>query len=474
MLTSTAARMQQVEDLRVTMVGNKDLIIRIALLTSIFTLFAFELFQLFLIATNLRPAADDYCLAGIAGLNPIEYFSYWYTSFIADISTLAGNYFLIALPAVFLPYGIGTSVTFIACLVSLSAVFVMFMRFTTTKKRNRLLSITIVFCFTNLSWLTYWIVLGRGNSGNEISRGTVGDLVFFGSIMNWQAANINYVILPCIALVIYSKMFTKNFSSWNPIVVAVFGLIIGGSFYVLSSVFILLILSQLVFNYFKYEEATIKEFKNEVLVLIFALLSLAASYFSPGAQTRRLNYTQDVPILSVPKTAVEGIFEWFPTLYLPALLITFLLGASLFRIFAYLKINEMNLDVSKFVVTPFILSLLTFVVTKVSEMFAYKAWWHELSSRTYLFIAVFTFGMYCMQILVKRIRLEFTLLELAVFSTAIFVALYAVKQSSDAIIERKVRWEKGPAQVTPNMDPFDRETAWVNECWIQLEEKRNT
>jgi hypothetical protein len=472
-LHTKVARLHQGEDfLRVMMIRNKEMILRIALLTALSILFAFELFHLFKIATNLRPAADDYCLAGIAGLNPIEYFSYWYTSFIADISTLAGNYFLIALPAVFLPYGIGTSVTFIACLVSLSAVFVMFMRFTTTKKRNRFLSITIVFCFTYLSWLTYWIVLGRGNSGNEISRGTVGDLVFFGSIMNWQAANINYVILPCIALLIYSKMFTKNFSSWNPIVVVVFGLIIGGSFYVLSSVFILLILSQLVFNYFKYDEATIKAFKNEVLVLIFALLSLAASYFSPGAQTRRLNYTQDVPILSIPKTVVEGIFDWFPTLYLPALLITFLLGATLFRVFAYLKINEMNLDVSKFVVTPFILSLLTFVVTKVSEMFAYKAWWHELSSRTYLFIAVFTFGMYCMQILVKRIRLEFTLLELVVFSTAIFVALYAVKQSSDAIIERKIRWEQGPAQVTPNMDPFDRETAWVNECWIQLEEKR--
>jgi hypothetical protein len=155
-------------------------------------------------------------------------------------------------------------------------------------------------------------------------------------------------------------------------------------------------------------------------------------------------------------------------------LVTFLLGATLFRIFAYLKINEMNLDVSKFVVTPLVLSLLTFVVTKVSEMFAYKAWWHELSSRTYLFIAVFAFGMYCMQILVKRIRLEFMLLEFVVLSTVMFVALYEVKQSSDAIIERKIRWEQGPAQVTPNMDPFDRETAWVNECWIQLEEKRNS
>jgi hypothetical protein len=283
------------------MIRNKKMIVRIALLTSIFTVFAFELFHLFQIATNLRPAADDYCLAGIAGLNPIEYFSYWYTSFIADISTLVGNYFLIALPAVFLPYGIGTSVTFFACLVSLSAVFVVFMRFKNTNKRNRFLSITVVFSFTYLSWVTYWIVLGRGNSGNEISRGTVGDLVFFGSIMNWQAANINYVILPCINLLIYSKMFTKDFSSWNPLVVAAFGIIIGGSFYVLSSVFIFLILSQLVFNYFKDEESTIWGFKNEIIVLLFAQISLASSYFSSGAQARRFNYPKDVPILSIPK-----------------------------------------------------------------------------------------------------------------------------------------------------------------------------
>ena len=213
-------------------------------------------------------------------------------------------------------------------------------------------------------------------------------------------------------------------------------------------------------------------FKNEVLVILFALVSLAASYFSSGAQARRFNYPKDVPLLSIPKTAIEGIFDWFPTLYLPAIVVTFLLGATLFRIFAYVKINEINLDVSKFVVTPFILSLLTFVVTKVSELFAYKAWWHELSSRTYLYIAVFTFGMYCMQILVKRVNLEFSLLELVVSSAAIFIALYAVKQSADVVIERKIRWEQGPAQVTENMDPFDRETQWVYDCWIQLEEKK--
>ena len=153
---------------------------------------------------------------------------------------------------------------------------------------------------------------------------------------------------------------------------------------------------------------------------------------------------------------------------------TFLLGAALYRIFVALGIDQFELDVTKFVVTPFILSLLAFVVNKVSELFAYKAWWHELSSRTFLYIAALTFGVYCMQLLVTRFELEFSLLELVIVASAIFIALYSVKQSGDVITERKVRWEQGPAQVTLNMDPFDRETAWVNVCWMQLEEKRNS
>jgi hypothetical protein len=456
------------------MIRNREQLVQVLLLAGLGFIFAYETYQLVLIAANLRPVADDYCLAGIANLGPIDYYIYWYGNFIADISTLTGNYLLIALPAVFLPYGIGTSVTFFACLIFLSAVIAKFLNVKTTSKRQKLLSLTIIFYFAYLSWITYWFVLGRGNSGDEISRGTVGDMVFFGSILNWQAANVNYVILPCIALLIYSKMFTKTFSSWNPLLVALLGFVIGGSFYVLSTVFILLIMLQIFFSYFKHADSTFRSFRNEMIVLVSALLSLGASYFSLGARTRRSYYLQEVSFSSIPKTAIDAIFTWFSTLYFPAILVTFLLGAVLYRIFAALGINQFELDVTKFVVTPFILSLLAFVVNKVSELFAYKAWWHELSSRTFLYIAALTFGVYCMQVLVTRFELEYSLLELAIGASAIFIALYSVKQSGDVITERKVRWENGPAQVTLNMDPFDRETAWVEKCWKQLEEKKNS
>ena len=454
------------------MIGNREQVVRTLLLAVLGLIFAYETFQLVLIASNLRPVADDYCLAGVANLGPIDYYRYWYTYFIGDLSTLTGNYFLIALPAVFLPYGIGTSVTFFACLILLSVTIVKFLNQKKTTRLHRLLSFTMIFFFVYLSWIGYWFTLGRGNSGDEISRGVAGDMVFFGSIMNWQAANINYVVLPCIALLIYSKMFTNSFQNWNLLLVALLGFVIGGSFYVLGSVFIFLIMLQLFFNYVKFTDSTIRSFRNEIIVLVLALVSIASSYFSPGAQNRRLSYPQDVSFASIGKTAIDGIFNWFSTLYFPAILVTFLLGAALCRIFSAIGINQFELDVTKFVVTPLILSILTFVVTKVSELFAYKAWWHELSSRTFLYIFTLTFGVYCMDQLMTRFKLEFSLFELVIGSSAIFIALYSVKQSGDAITERKVRWEQGPAQVTLNMDPFDRETEWVDVCWRELEEKK--
>lgn len=150
------------------------------------------------------------------------------------------------------------------------------------------------------------------------------------------------------------------------------------------------------------------------------------------------------------------------------------MGAIFYRLVRALNLGEFNLQVQKFVLIPFSLSFITFVVTKVSELYAYKAWWHELSSRTSLFIAVFSFGIYLMQIADVYIPKEFTFLTLTIFATTIFIAVFALKQAESSIENRKIKWEVGPAQVTKDMDPFDRETPWVNECWIKLEQIRSS
>jgi hypothetical protein len=305
-----------------------------------------------------------------------------------------------------------------------------------------------------------------------ISRGEAGDMVFFGAILNWQAANINYVILPLLALLIFSGMFTERFTRRNIILAFLAGIIIGGSFYVTASVFLLLLTVHLILEITRTEQFSVRKFRKEVVVIVATVISISFSYFSPGARKRSINYAQDVSIVDIVKTAAEGIFTWFSTLYLPAIAITLVMGAIFYRIARALDLGELNLQVQKFVLIPFSLSFITFVVTKVSELYAYKAWWHELSSRTFLFIAVFSFGIYLMQIADVHIPKEFTFLTLTIFATTIFISVFALKQAESSIENRKLKWEVGPAQVTKDMDPFDRETPWVNECWIQLEQKR--
>ena len=454
------------------MVSKLAIIRKYVFALALFAFFMYEASLLFSIANNLRPVADDYCLAGSTDLGPVNYYTFWYTTFIADVTTLTGNYFLIALPAVYLPYGVGTSVTFIFCLITISIVVIKFLSVKMSDWKKSTLFIVFVFFYSLLAWISYWLVLGRGNSGNMISRGEAGDMVFFGAILNWQAANINYVILPLLALLIFSGMFTERFTRRNIILAFLAGIIIGGSFYVTASVFLLLLTVHLVLEIARTEQFSVRKFRNEIVVIVATVISISFSYFSPGARKRSINYAQDVSIVDVVKTAAEGIFTWFSTLYLPAIAITLVMGAIFYRLVRALNLGEFNLQVQKFVLIPFSLSFITFVVTKVSELYAYKAWWHELSSRTFLFIAVFSFGIYLMQITDAYIPKQFTFLTLTIFATTIFIAVFALKQAESSIENRKIKWEVGPAQVTKDMDPFDRETPWVNECWIQLEQKR--
>ena len=424
------------------------------------------------IMMNLRPVADDYCLAGVADLTPSSYFHYWYTSFIADASTLFANYFLIALPAVYLPFGIGTSVAFVFCVLAIAVVTYLFLNSRHSTWVSKLGMFGFIFVYTFMAWVTYWLVLGRGNSGNMISRGTSGDMVFFGSIMNWQAANVNYVLLPFVVFLIYTKLFTPEFSNINIFWAFVAGLVVGGSFYVLSSVFILLIFVQLVAHFFQNQNAKIRQFRNESIVVAAAIISISISYFSPGARKRSMNYTQEVSLMDIANTSIDAIFTWLTTIYLPAIFITLLMGLVFHYILTKFLRSNVYLNPQKFIVLPLILSFVTFVVTKVSELFAYKGWWHELSSRTFLFIGTFFLGIYLMNIWSKYLTQSLTILSITIACTTIFVGLISIKQASDSIENRQVRWEAGAAQVSPDMDPFDRETAWVNACWVQLEEKR--
>ena len=456
------------------MVGKLAIIRKYVFALAVFTFFTYEAILLFSIVNNLRPVADDYCLAGSTDLGLVNYYTFWYTTFIADVTTLTGNYFLIALPAVYLPYGVGTSITFIFCLITISIVVIKFLNIKIGDWKKSTLFTVFVFFYSLLAWISYWLVLGRGNSGNMISRGEAGDMVFFGAILNWQAANINYVILPLLALLIFSGMFTERFTRRNIILAFLAGIIIGGSFYVTASVFLLLLTVHLVLEISRSEQFSVRKFRNVVVVIVATVISISFSYFSPGAKKRSIYYAQDVSIVAIVKTAAEGIFTWFSTLYLPAIAITLVMGAIFYRLVRTLKLGEFNLQVQKFVLIPFSLSFITFVVTKVSELYAYKAWWHELSSRTFLFVAVFSFGIYLMQIADAYIPKEFTFLTLTIFTTTIFIAVFALKQAESSIENRKIKWEVGPAQVTKDMDPFDRETPWVNECWTKLEQIRSS
>jgi len=235
-----------------------------------------------------------------------------------------------------------------------------------------------------------------------------------------------------------------------------------------------LLVVHLVLDFSRTQPISFRKYRNEIVVIVSAVISISFSYFSPGARNRSINYAQDVTLVANVKTAFDAIFVWFSTLYIPAIVITLVMGAIFYRLLREVKLGEFNLQVQKFIIIPISLSFMTFVVTKVSELFAYKAWWHELSSRTFLFVAVFSLGIYLMQIAETYVPKELTFVTLTIFASTIFIAIFSLKQAQSSIEDRKTKWEVGAAQVTKDMDPFDRETPWVNECWIKLEQIRSS
>ncbi len=86
------------------------------------------------------------------------------------------------------------------------------------------------------------------------------------------------MVLPLLALLIFSGMFTERFTRRNIILAFLAGIIIGGSFYVTASVFLLLITVQLVLEIARLQQFSVRKFRNEIVVIVAAVISISFSY----------------------------------------------------------------------------------------------------------------------------------------------------------------------------------------------------
>lgn len=299
------------------------------------------------------------------------------------------------------------------------------------------------------------------------SRLAVPDAVILAqSITVWQTVNAPYVLLPCAlllgALALRPMLDRRWQISWATF--GLFGLLTGTSGLVLAAGALCVALCFAL-------AATTGHRRGQIgpwIACSFGTgVGMLVSYTSPGARSRSevLGNHPMLPSLT-PGTLVGWVFPdalqtWEFAVLNPGTLIA---GALLFSAAVVQQQRGRVPD-------PALLSrvgglllagtILLSIINRASEVFAYPAFWHRLSTSTLVFIAIcllsFALGL--------RAADSFRGKAMGLAATLLFVsgtvAAQAASAMANTVQERYARWQSGPA---PMSVISDTET-WPADCW---------
>jgi hypothetical protein len=140
---------------------------------------------------------------------------------------------------------------------------------------------------------------------------------------------------------------------------------------------------------------------------------------------------------------------------------------DVFNLRSYSTRNEINS------ITLLLLSFAASIISKVSEVFSYEAFWHPISTKTFLFLGLIGVGFTLREkLFTYRVRLYRPLVGLsAVLMTVI--SIYFLTLVTKVIETRLMNWNGGPAPIGWSDEKIgDREEEWINTCWVKFNDKK--
>lgn len=413
----------------------------------------------FFFARNLRPIADDYCLASVAGPGFGSSFSYWYTNWTSDIFAIFVNYILIGFPLINLPYIFASVITlfFAVLMISILIIYLLIGNFFSK-------NVIFLFSIVTVSFLSFWI-------SSTIYTNSANFIPLKNMILHWQNINSAYIFLGAImALILVIVIRKKIQHSIIWLLVLALGFLVGtfGVVTVLTSLSLLFI--YLIFAIFRKDKNKIYRISifmsGEIAGFIFA-------YFSPGTQARSKllgneDLTSSLDILYLFNwTFPAALTEWAGGFLQIGALVVLAFGIILGIYSQNLNSKVSNNDLRENMFIFFSLSLIAAILSQLSEAFAYEAFWHL--AVPYLFIYIFLIlGGYYLGNKAKNIKWLDNGLVLAVgLGLTLGISSLNVYKASEEISERKERWQVGPAPVSGISDIENKED-WIFSCWMEM------
>ena len=201
-----------------------------------------------------------------------------------------------------------------------------------------------------------------------------------------------YGILPVVSLFLTLKLFDGSQFRGRRIFFIFSGLVVGSSGYVTAAAMLALAISNIAIRRFIGTKPKANEVTDTLLFVSLVAISFYLSMNSPGALIRRGYLANDWNFDSVLSAAFGGIEEFFGSIFSTVTLLMIVAGALLSKLLDVfnLRSNSTRNEINS--ITLLLLSFAVSIISKVSELFSYEAFWHPISTKTFLFLGLIGVG----------------------------------------------------------------------------------
>jgi hypothetical protein len=422
------------------------------------------------LSLQLRPIADDYCLASATA----EYgfsgaWNYWFTTWGGDYTGVLSNTLFVGTPLAFLPFEFASATTFLITLALLGITVSLSFGVVVASKALFPAPGIVLGLLAPVLWIVFWWSTSL-RSMNEFN------LQGPRSIIHWQNINSGYVILIAVPLIWMLLLVRLRVQNRMILMIsgAAFGIWVGGSGLVLSLLGVVVATTLFALSL----GSTRSNVSRNYLWLagpwfLTNTIGWLLAYTAPGTQARKAvlgERTLDAADL-IEFVFPKAIIEWVQILVSPGTILVVVVAFMAGRVIKESTDKNAGQSGLKFSGLLALSSLLLNVISQSAAAFSYDAFWHTTSSATLVFVSLLVFGLSCGRIS----RAYFSAFNswpgaVVLLATALIYVFILNSVFIDAQ-KRLTAWDAGPA---PLIGMVDIDVEWVDSCWSDLGEFRNT
>ena len=419
----------------------------------------------------LRPIADDYAFGVAAQYGIVGGVIDWWMSWSGAITSMALVTLVVGLPVLHLPWGLASATAFVSAVAVLVGWSIWVLGPKGQTRGERLFTRVSMAPVFILAWFGYWWVPALPLKGPSLAKSLAQ------SVTHWQTVVVQYVLVTSLLTWIWvnweTRVEQKPTMTKRALQYALMGMVTGfaGPVFAAAACVMAAILAAVQ----KLNQTT---HSNASIVRLIAgafgiVLGAAISHNSPGSQYRSTYFaTQhiDLPFFyrvftnAVPRSAYDVVSAVFHPGSFAAILTVFV-GTVLMA--GWTTLRSAN-QLAAIGVSLIVFSWILFLVMRVSQYFAYSAFWHETSPRTVVWMGMVSLAM-SGGTMTKRIPgrpFAGHAIALGGF-VGVVLCTAGVFLMTDDIRSRSTLWEAGPAPLDGIAD-IEEVDGWVLPLWREL------